>query len=434
MPLELSVEPTYSIAPPPPPGKTMSDAVAVTSARLAALESIRDRLKDVKRQSSDLALLFQNPTTAPKRKPCPRMGVESTLEETPYTNVLAAAATGKVRDVYRLASLRVVVYGLETVGVHIAESLARAGVGNLILFGSGDEKINESDYFNLSMEETYKGWPKAFASIDMLKNVNPDVQVEACSLNLFTRSGISMVQHAILSGTCMQPKSHLYKKTSRMDGDSEDSFDEETDVITCYTCRRKRAEKTDRSMPHRERFVSKRDFVGPFEAPADATNAVNLLVACTENRDEALFLNDLCVTAGVKIIFVSCRMLATEVCTVFPTVSPCLRCHESHVQHFLSAGPFDPIWRECSASLPSTQLVASGLACQSVIELLLGHGEVLETFEKQVYDSDKMKGVIKVAGQKRNPSCENAHCSENLPRGPLEGLQAKMERYLSRNF
>ena len=75
------------------------------------------------------------------------MGMNSGLDETPYKHVLAAAATGKMRDMYRLASLRVIIFGLESVGAHVAESLARAGVGNLILFGSSKKTLNEEDSF-----------------------------------------------------------------------------------------------------------------------------------------------------------------------------------------------------------------------------------------------------------------------------------------------
>ena len=76
-------------------------------------------------------------------------------------------------------------------------------------------------------------------------------------------------------------------------------------------------------------------------------------------------------------------MMMAEVCCVLPKVSPCLRCNADYVQQFLSNRPNNLIWENSCLSLPSTQLVASGLACQHVIELLLGHGKVFETFEKK---------------------------------------------------
>ena len=122
------------------------------------------------------------------------------------------------------------------------------------------------------------------AAVDSIKNVNPDVDVEACELSLFTRSGLSMVHHAVMSGTCMQPASYIYNETDGQEYDSEDSDDKSADVINCYACKKKGREKLDHQMLQQERFVSKRKYLGPFKAPTDATNAVNLLVACTESK------------------------------------------------------------------------------------------------------------------------------------------------------
>jgi hypothetical protein len=372
----------------------MTEIHGVTNAKLVFLEKIREKLEVVKRLTADTSLLLQNPSSAPSRKHCKNLGLSFALDETGYENILSATTTGKVEGLDRLASSKIAIYGLSGTSFNLAETLARAGIGCLVLFGQG--QISTQDQLNLSIPTFYRKWQSSLAAIDHLKNVSPDVAIESCDVSVLTSKGVAMIQHVLENGTCIETETSG-TNIAKVDGATE------KEKISCYFCNGKQTnpiaqfESTPRTVI--KRILS----APPMNKSTKGTNRIDLLIVNTENLNEILLLHDMCLRWNVKVIFLTCKNTKAQITTVIPQHTPCLRCDETHQLMELPRGP--------SIVFPSVQLVASGIVCARAFEFILDKELQNISESLQIISFDSRVGLINkdfLSG--RNPDCVSNEC------------------------
>ena len=79
----------------------------------------------------------------------------------------------------RLANARIAILGVGALGTHIADTLARAGVGSIRLIDRDvPELSNLQRQVLFDTDDVYNGIPKAAAAADRLARVNPDIRIE----------------------------------------------------------------------------------------------------------------------------------------------------------------------------------------------------------------------------------------------------------------
>lgn len=83
--------------------------------------------------------------------------------------------------VARLAAAHVILFGLGGVGGHVAEALARAGVGRLTLVDGDTVAESNLNRQILALRSTL-GQPKARAAADRIRDIAPDCRVEPVEL------------------------------------------------------------------------------------------------------------------------------------------------------------------------------------------------------------------------------------------------------------
>ena len=87
-----------------------------------------------------------------------------------------AALIGE-EGLHRLASARVAVFGIGGVGGHLAEALARAGVGHIHLIDRDVVSLSNINRQAVALHSTV-GRPKAEVMAERIKDINPDCRVE----------------------------------------------------------------------------------------------------------------------------------------------------------------------------------------------------------------------------------------------------------------
>lgn len=88
-----------------------------------------------------------------------------------------AALIGE-EGLHRLASARVAVFGIGGVGGHLAEALARAGVGHIHLIDRDTVSLSNINRQAVALHSTV-GRPKAEVMAERIKDINPDCYVES---------------------------------------------------------------------------------------------------------------------------------------------------------------------------------------------------------------------------------------------------------------
>ena len=88
-----------------------------------------------------------------------------------------AALIGE-EGLHRLASARVAVFGIGGVGGHLAEALARAGVGHIHLIDRDTVSLSNINRQAVALHSTV-GRPKAEVMAERIRDINPDCYVES---------------------------------------------------------------------------------------------------------------------------------------------------------------------------------------------------------------------------------------------------------------
>jgi tRNA A37 threonylcarbamoyladenosine dehydratase len=88
-----------------------------------------------------------------------------------------AALIGE-EGLHRLKNARVAVFGIGGVGGHLAEALARAGVGHIHLIDRDTVSLSNINRQAVALHSTV-GRPKAEVMAERIKDINPDCEVES---------------------------------------------------------------------------------------------------------------------------------------------------------------------------------------------------------------------------------------------------------------
>ena len=88
-----------------------------------------------------------------------------------------AALIGE-EGLHRLKNARVAVFGIGGVGGHLAEALARAGVGHIHLIDRDTVSLSNINRQAVALHSTV-GRPKAEVMAERIRDINPDCRVES---------------------------------------------------------------------------------------------------------------------------------------------------------------------------------------------------------------------------------------------------------------
>ncbi len=113
----------------------------------------------------------------------------------PYSRLMALQRMGVVQDYAKIREKKVVVVGIGGVGSVVAEMLTRCGMGNLVLFDY--DKVELANMNRMFFLPSQEGLSKVDAATSTLKQINPDVKVEAHNCDITTGSGYDLLRSAI---------------------------------------------------------------------------------------------------------------------------------------------------------------------------------------------------------------------------------------------
>ncbi len=99
---------------------------------------------------------------------------------TPLPHIRTAALLGEAA-VARLAAARVAVFGVGGVGGHLAEALARAGVGHITLVDRDTVSPSNINRQAVALHSTV-GMPKVAVMADRIRDINPACEVRPCEM------------------------------------------------------------------------------------------------------------------------------------------------------------------------------------------------------------------------------------------------------------
>lgn len=151
--------------------------------------------KDIQRASPVPAACSQSTTTRTKIE---KMS-DDVIDSNPYSRLMALQKMGIVKDYERIRSCTVAVVGIGGVGSVAAEMLTRCGVGRLLMYDY--DKVELANMNRLFFRPEQCGMTKTEAAAQTLAGINPDVHVEAYTMNITTLVGFEDFKCSITDPT-----------------------------------------------------------------------------------------------------------------------------------------------------------------------------------------------------------------------------------------
>jgi len=135
--------------------------------------------------------------TQPKRKKIEKLSAE-VKDENPYSRLMALKRMGIVDNYERIREVSIVLVGVGGVGSVAAEMLTRCGVGKLIMFDY--DKVELANMNRLFFRPSQAGMTKVKAAAETLAEINPDVELVACSYDITTVKNFEDFSNKIAKG------------------------------------------------------------------------------------------------------------------------------------------------------------------------------------------------------------------------------------------
>ncbi|KAL6775868.1 UBA5 [Auxenochlorella protothecoides x Auxenochlorella symbiontica] len=198
---------------------TSSDSV---SSKLQALQASVEGLKDaeLKAAATDLqeqlqalqarmsALLGRSGNTspgpppggapAPPARPSIATMSDEVVDSNPYSRLMALQRMGIVTNYQAIRQKTVAVVGMGGVGSVAAEMLTRCGVGRLLMYDY--DTVELANMNRLFFRPDQAGMTKTAAAAATLTGINPDVALEAFTMNITTLAGFEAFKRSLSDG------------------------------------------------------------------------------------------------------------------------------------------------------------------------------------------------------------------------------------------
>ena len=120
------------------------------------------------------------------------------LNTNPYSRLIALQKMGILDNYEKIRDYSVIIVGVGGVGSVTAEMLVRCGIGKLILFDY--DKIENANMNRLFYTPDQIGMEKVVAAKQTLEKINPDVKIEAFSMNITTSENFDKFCECIEKG------------------------------------------------------------------------------------------------------------------------------------------------------------------------------------------------------------------------------------------
>ncbi len=129
------------------------------------------------------------------------------VDSNPYSRLMALQRMGVVAEYERIRSCTVAVVGVGGVGAVTAEMLARCGVGRLLLYDY--DTVEAANMNRLFFRPEQCGLTKTAAAAATLAGINPDVAIEAFTMNITTLEGFAAFKESICAPGSDSPTSRV---------------------------------------------------------------------------------------------------------------------------------------------------------------------------------------------------------------------------------
>ena len=129
-----------------------------------------------------------------EKKPIPT----DNLNTNPYSRLIALQKMGVLENYEKIRDYSAIIVGVGGVGSVTAEMLVRCGIGKLILFDY--DKIENANMNRLFYTPEQIGMEKVVAAKQTLEKINPDVKIEAFSMNITTSENFDKFCECIEKG------------------------------------------------------------------------------------------------------------------------------------------------------------------------------------------------------------------------------------------
>ncbi|KAI3943620.1 hypothetical protein MKX01_039248 [Papaver californicum] len=235
------------------------------------------------------------------------------VDSNPYSRLMALQRMGIVENYERIRGFSVAIVGIGGVGSVAAEMLTRCGIGRLLLYDYDTVELANMNRLFFRPEQC--GMTKTDAAVQTLSDINPDVILESCTLNITTMQGFETFVESL--------KNQKYRQTKNGTG-------------------------------------------------------VDLVLSCVDNYEARMVVNQACnelnqtwMESGVSEDAVS-----GHIQLLIPGETACFACAPPLV---VASGVDErTLKREgvCAASLPTTMGVIAGLLVQNTLKYLLNFGQV----------------------------------------------------------
>ena len=378
------------------------DKKAPTTAHLKKLEGVLSEINSIEQ---DVAQIVD---TLPASNNTVLNGKIPALKET--GNLSELFHNDSSMDMESLCDKFVVVYGLDGVGINVAETLCSIGVNNLIVLGKGI--VKREDFVEIGYMDGYEKWTKARKAVNHLMNVSPSSNIEGCNLSVETEGGATILKYALKHRT-------LFTFGEKSNNSNQASICQRKEIFQCYHAGGKKSKflgsVQSADAPTSYRKVTTKTYVGHtsfLKKSADEEEytyhkkCADVLIASVSNREEVLVLNDICVDLGIKLIITWSNMLDGHVSIMRPFNSPCFRCSNLYTEDIPEGRS------EYCTALPSIQYLVSGVIINNLLQIFLNSkpkqkSTLLERFS---YTFKTLKLTTREYSEK-NPQCTKTLCS-----------------------
>ena len=268
-------------------------------------------------------------TTAP-----PQPLSAEVVASNPYSRLMALQRMGIVPDYEAIRSKTVAVVGVGGVGAVVAEMLARCGVGRLLLYDY--DSVELANMNRLFFVPSQAGLSKTTAAAETLHEINPDVAVEAYSINVTSLEGFEEFKRSVTLGQ------------GRGRGAANDDDGGRGGAAGG----------------------------GESESSAPLSSRVDLVLSCVDNYEARMAVNQVCLELNQPWIEsgVSEDAVSGHIQLLVPGETACFAC----APPLVVASGIDErtLKREgvCAASLPTTMGIVAGLVVQASLKRMLGFG------------------------------------------------------------
>lgn len=317
-------------------------------------EDLQEYVAHLNKHVQSMTLAIQEHVeSAPNRSRRPTVTLTTDSKTNPSRSSLALDRLGLIPNYSEIGDFAVAVIGLGRTGAPVADILARAGVGRLLLVDSGD--VHSSHLCGHVYRPEHVGMAKVQAVRLVLRTLNPGVEVRGEQLDVRKEKSLGVLRRRLLAFH------------------SGDDARESTDC-------------------------------GP---------PVDLLCCCLDAHDSRAKINQLCLELGIP--FASTRLLPGAEQSAFTFVIPghtaCLHCADEVPGDGQDAMDGSAV----KADFPGEALMLAGIAAHTALKFLLEFGEVTPQFvhrrgEGRSYDSEDLSWGCYSLTSGPNPMCNVVHC------------------------